>query len=363
MKYLFSVAMMALCGAALTSCSDWTDPKAVDVKYGMKEEAADYPAYLEMLNQYRNSNHTKMYGWVNLGSTTPNNQSERPTSIPDSIDVLVVNATDKVDPTVMSDLTKVREEKGMKVIVDVDYDGIKAAHTDLCITNSIKRDNLTVEYAGKDMNDPKIKAEYDQKMAQYADPEFSSYLNDNVTNSLNFIKANSLDGAMFCFDGKTDNFLEGDELEAYQAEKSFFFSKAAEWGNSNSGKIFVFMGKPQNIGDEDLKSKFQQFLVRETMTAGSAGNYDLIFANAASTNGIPTEKIGVMTTFLSPDESDLETGVLSNGEYMINAMSNWLMSHKVAAVGVKNVQNDYFSSSTNTYPYVRALIQAANPKY
>lgn len=363
MKYLFSIAVMALCGAALTSCSEWTEPKAVDVKYGIKEESKDYPAYLEMLNQYRNSNHTKVYGWVNLGRTTPNNQSERLTSIPDSIDVLIVNATDNIDPTVMSDLAKVREEKGMKAIVDVDYEDIKAQYNDLCVMNGIKRDNLTVEYAGKDMNDPKVKAEYEQKLAALEDPEFNSYLDENVAYSLNFIKNLSLDGVMFCFDGKSDLFLDEEELADYEAEKEFFFNKAKEWSNSNSGKIFVFMGKPQNIGDEELKGKFQQFLIRETMTAKSIGNYDLIYANVVATSGVPSDKIGVMTTFVSPDGNDVETGVLSNGDYMIEALTRWLSSHKVAAVGVKNVQFDYFTSSTNSYPYVRALIQAANTKY
>ena len=363
MKYLTSVAIFAVCGAALTSCSDWTEPKSIDVKYGTIEEAENYPAYLESLREYRATDHTQIYAWVDLTEDAPKNQSQRVTSLPDSIDVLVMTATTNLDPVVASDLQKVRQEKGMKVLFDIDFDALKAQHTELCALNAVDREKLEAEFAVKDLDDPAVKAEYDQKLAALTDPELKDFLIENITSSLDYVKKTSLDGAIFSFDGKSINYLEGSELAEYTENKNLFLGAASDWFKNNPGMMFDYVGKPQNIDNADLLADFNRLFIRQSMNATSVNNFDFIYTSVANVNGVPAEKLGMMTTFISSDENDVKTGYLTNGSYAIDALTTWLTGHKVAAVGVKNVQVDYFTTPSYSYPHVRALIQAANPKY
>ena len=127
--------------------------------------------------------------------------------------------------------------------------------------------------------------------------------------------------------------------------------------------MFDFVGKPQNIDNADLIADFNRLFIRQSMNATSVNNFDFIYTSVANVNGVPAEKLGMMTTFISSDENDVKTGYLTNGSYAIDALTTWLTGHKVAAVGVKNVQVDYFTTPSYSYPHVRALIQAANPKY
>lgn len=363
MKYLTSVAIFTLCGAALTSCSDWTEPKSVEINYGTIEESDNYQTYLESLRQYRTTEHTQIYAWIDLVEEAPKNQSERVTSLPDSIDVLVLTATTDIHPVVASDLQKVRQDKGMKVIFDIDFDALKIKHTDLCAQNAVDRENLEVEYSVKDLNDPEVKAEYDQKLAELTDPELKDYLISNLTSDLNYVKQMSLDGAIFSFDGKSSNYLDGDELEEYIENKNLFLGAAADWFSRNKNMMFDFVGKPQNIDNAELINQFNRLFIREGLNASSVSNFDYIYATVANADGVPSNKLGMMTTFRSSDSNDVTTGVMANGTYSVDGLATWLIGNKMSAVGVRNVQFDYFTTPADSYPHIRALIQAANPKY
>lgn len=363
MKFYTLTAISVLSVAALSSCSDWTDPKPIDIKYETIEDAENYQSYLESLREYRASDHTLIYAWVDLSDETPKTQGERLTALPDSIDVLVVSSPTNVAPAVTADLQKVRTEKGMKAIFGVDYDELKASFDDICAFNAEKREKINAEYALKDLSDPIVLNEYEQKMAGLTDPIFKDYIIENLNASLAFIKKHSLDGALFAFDGKQSQLLDGKDLVEYTAIKNLFLDAAMDWSERNPDKMLVFMGNPQNLDNDALLDKFDMFLLRGTLNAASVNDFSYIYQMSLNITGLPADKVGVMTAYASADEADLTTGFFPDGTYLLDGMASWLSVNKVAAVGVKNVQYDYFYSPKYSFPHVRALIQAANPKY
>lgn len=360
MKKLLSYLLTGAMAVGMASCSDWTEPEAVDQNYGTVEDSENYPAYLESLRNYRNTQHTQIYAWVELGEDAPANQSQRVTSFPDSIDVLVLSAVNQLHPIVAKDLAKVRNDKGMKVIMEIDFDGLKKNYAELCAMNAVERDAIVTEYAQRDdFEDPNVQAEMEAKLAEFADPTLNDYVLSQLTSKLNYVKQMNLDGALFAFDGKGTNTLTPAELAEYNAQKLLFLGAAADWRSRNPGFIFDYMGKPQNIKDTNIINDFGNLFVRQGLSASSVSQFTL-YLNMAQAEGVPTQKLGMMTTFISSDENDVTTGVFADGTYAIDGMINWVRTAPVSAVGIQNVQFDYFSSLFS-YPHVRALIKAANP--
>lgn len=363
MKNLTCFISLALGASILTSCSDWTDPKPIDVKYETIEDAENYQSYLESLRAYRSSEHTQVYAWVDFSDETPKTQGERLTALPDSIDVLVVSSPTDVSPAVVADLQKVRKDKGMKAIFGLDYDELKGDFDNICAVNAEKREKIEGEYALKNMSDPEILAEYQQKMAALADPAFKEYIIENLNASLSFIKKYSLDGALFAFDGKQIPLLDGKDLAEYTANKNLFLDAALDWSERNPDKMLVFMGNPQNLVNDTLFDKFDMFILRGTLNASSVNDFSYIYQMSINATGLPADKVGVMTLYSPAEATDDATGFFPDGSSLLEGMVLWLSGNKVASVGVKNVQADYFFSPEFSFPHVRSLIQAANPKY
>ncbi len=359
-KYFASALMVAAFGSTFTACDDWTEPEHVDINYSTVEGAENYPAYLQSLRDYRSTDHTKVYAWVNLTAEGPKNQSERLTSLPDSIDVLVLSTPGEIHPIVLDDMKKVRELKGMEVMYQIDFDAIKAEHTALCEDLSKQRSDLELEYAAReDADDEAVQAELAEKLKALADPVFEDYLLENLTTSLSYAKSKNLDGVIFAFDGKASNHLESAELAAYKAQQLVFLGAARDWHKRNPELKYDFLGKPQNISDKDILNEFNMIFVRDGLNATNSSLFTT-YPTGDQVEGVPADRLGMMASYASADENDATTGIFSDGSSALTGFANWVMGVDVACVGMQNVQNDYFNP-TFAYPHVRAVIQAANP--
>ncbi len=365
-KYFASALMVAAFGSAFTACDDWTEPEHVDINYTNVEGAENYPAYAAALRAYRNTDHTKVYAWVNINENGPVDQSQRLTSLPDSIDVIVLSTPSKIHPTVLSDMKKVREVKGMKVIYQIDFDDTKAAYAALCENLAKERSDLELEYdalinaAETDEEKAALAAELEGKLKSLANPVFEDYILENLTSSLNYVKSNGLDGVLFAFDGKASNHLNDAELAEYTAQQLVFLGAARDWHKRNPQLMYDFLGKPQNVMDKEMLNEFNMLFLRQGLDATNNNLYTY-YLTLASVDGVPAERLGMMTTYISNDPEDTQTGVFTDGSLAVTGFTNWLVSADVACVGVQNVQNDFFNR-TFPYPHIRALIQAANPQ-
>lgn len=364
-KYLASAMMVAACGASFSACDDWTDTESIDLKYNTVEDAANYADYLEALRAYRATDHTLVYAWVSLTPDGPKNQSERLTSLPDSIDVLVVSAQGDIHSTVLADMKKVREDKAMKIVYQIDFDAIKADHTALCENLSKERSDLELEYASlieaAETDDAKaaLEEELEGKLEALADPELIDYVLENLESELNFARNTGFEGVIFAFDGKASNHLTDDELAEYTAQQLVFLGAARDWHKRYPQLSYDFLGKPQNVTDKNILAEFNMVFLRQGLDATNVNLYTY-YLNLASVEGVPAERLGMMSTYISADSDDETTGVFSDGSYALDGFAQWVAGANVACIGIHNVQNDYFNP-TLTYPHVRAVIQAANP--
>ncbi len=373
-KYIASAMLVAASGSAFTSCNDWTEPESIDVTYPAIEDSANYPAYLANLREYRKSDHSKVYAWVTLKEDAPSNECERMTSLPDSIDVLVLADMNIAHPLVAADLKKVREEKGMEVIYNIDFDAIKTAYTVLCEQNAADRtavnadlSQLEEDYnANENKDDETVKAEYEAakaeleaKLAALADPDFNDYVLENLTEQLNYVASQNLDGVMFAFNGKAETHMTEAEKSEYRAQQLVFLGVATDWHKRNPELVFDFLGYPQNISDKTIFNDFRMLFVRQGLDATN-GNLYAYYMTLAMVDGVPVEKLGMMATYKSSDPEDTKTGYYSDGTLALVGFAKWAAAAQPAGVGIKNAQMDYFNPGFS-YPHVRAIIQAVNP--
>lgn len=336
-KYLVSALGVTLLGASMTSCDDWTDPEPIELKYSTAEGSEDYPAYLEALRTYRKTEHKKVYAWVTLTEKDPVSQSERLTALPDSIDVVVISAPSEMHPTVLADMDKIREEKGMDIIYQIDFDEYKADYSSLCETLLAEAD----EGATADL------------------PDINDYMLERLTTSLGYVGNNAFDGVIFAFNGKESNHLTAPELADYRSQMLMFLGAASAWHSRNPECIYDYLGNPQYINDTDIIDEFGLLFVRGSLEAANADMYGYYLIMAQS-SGIPSDRIAMMTTCPSPDANDVNTGYFTDGTLSLNGFAKWVKGTQVAGVGIQNVQTDYFNPAA-PYIHVRNVIQAINP--
>lgn len=335
-------------GAAFTGCSDWTDPESVDVKYGTADTKAEYPAYLQSLRNYRGTDHKKVYAWVDIPAEGYTNQSHRLTSLPDSIDVVVIETPEAVSEFIAKEIKQVREDKGMEVIYCVDYDAMKADYKQLC-------EQLAAARAALEPGEDGTVTVPDSLL----DPVFTDWILGKLTAKLKYAKSGNFTGLMFAFDGKTTSYLTDAERHEYQVEQRTFLGAASDWHKRNPEMSFDFLGIPQYIAGEAIANDFRVLFCRQGLDATNANVYSLVYSQAKA-EGIPADRIGMMTTYTSTLEAEKNVGLFSDGSMAIVSIGKWAAANDVAAVGMMRVQNDYFFASF-PYPYVRVAIQQINP--
>lgn len=340
--------LAALCSVAMTSCDDWTEPESVDINYGTIDQAPDYQAYLESLRAYRASDHKKVYAWVSLPVTGPQNQSHRLTALPDSIDVVVIETPEEIHPTCVADIKSVRTTKAMEVIYCVDFDALKADYTALCEELAGQRDLLTPDPETGEVTVP----------AELEDPEFNDWMLAQLTAKLALVKSNNFTGVMFAFNGRSTSHMQPADLKVYMEQQLMFMSVASDWHQRNPDYTFDFMGYPQFVEDKSIFDEFRMLFLRQGLEATNSDLYTYYLTKAAE-EGVPTEKLAMMSTFTSNDELDVTTGVFSDGSRAIDAIGAWANANPVCGIGIQLVQNDYFNAGT--YPAVRNAIQELNP--
>lgn len=344
----------------LTACSDWTDTESIDLNYQTIDKSENYQAYLENIRAYRSTDHTLVYAWADYPEDAPANQSQRMTSLPDSIDVIVLSTPTTLHATVISDMEAVRTKKGMEVMYNVDFDAIKTDYTAYCETLATQRGAVEDEYnAREDKDNASVAAEYEAALKALADPELSDYLLEKLTESLNFAKKMNFDGVMFAFNGKETTHMRPAELSEYNEQARLFLGAAADWHKRNPSLKYDFLGYPQNIGDASIAAEFRTLFVRQGLDATNSDLYSY-YLTLASVDGVPTGKLGMMATYINSDELDTTTGYYSDGTIALDGFCKWLHTADVVAVGIQNVQYDYFDPILS-YSHVRAVINAANP--
>lgn len=327
---IFAATLLA--GFALTSCDTDVESVKIDEPGFAEHNAAAYQEYLSALRSYRSKDHKQVYAWFDNSAEETYSRYQHITDLPDSIDVVVLTNPENVTVEMVNEMVKVREEKGMKVIYDVDFDAIKTEYV------------AYTEAMAEDPEAGEVKA-------------FGQFLMETMQTKFSYCEANLFDGIMIRYTGKATNHLNKEELNEYKYQEGIFMGIINDWTARHSDKFFAFCGKPQNVTNAALLDLCKILFVSEGFDAKGIDAWTY-YLNLASVSSVPAEKLAMTVSCTSLSDDDVKTGWFSNGERAIASMGQWAAYAPVAGVGVANVSSDYFN---NTYSYTRSMIQAVNP--
>jgi len=344
-KYFASAMLIAVSGAVLPSCCDWTEPESLDIKYTPIEEVEGYAEYCAKIREYRATDHRLVYAW--FGNVDQSNgQGQRITSLPDSVDVIVLNVPGKVSQQTLSDMSAARNRFGMKVIYTIDFDKMMSDHTLVCEDLASKRAVL----------DPESE-DYEEQLEALTPPALEDFILENLTEQLTYVQKVGFDGVMFAFDGKMTTHLSGAELTEYKAQMLLCLGAVADWHKRFPDIPLDYLGNPQYIAGTDYIDMFGVLFMRQGLTATNVDQFGYIY-NLAAVDGVPAGRLGMVTT--CPIPGDGETGYFADKSLAIDGLVKWAAGSQIFAVGVYNANYDYYNGKF-TYPHLRNLIQALNP--
>jgi hypothetical protein len=223
MKNVFIIAL-ATVGLALGSCSDWTKTENLEYNRLTPAEAdpTAYKQYLAALRDYKNSEHQVTMVTV-MGVEAPTHQREHLTSLPDSVDYIMVKGITELSPVIVGEMTKVRDEKGTKVFCVVDYASIVESWNALwqgTVDNPDAADSRTPE-------------------------EFAAYCAEQTNLQLSHFDKYGFDGIEISYLGN-----RGGDLG--QKGQDAFMSNIATWRGSHSNAQMIFRGFFGNLIDQTI---------------------------------------------------------------------------------------------------------------
>lgn len=319
--------LLAATGLSLSlgSCDEWTEPRPIDLDYTTVEDAPGYEAYLEQLRNYRLSDHKPVYVWFTAPDGAPLGQSQRLSALPDSIDAVVIEGARDLHPVVVEDMAYISEKKHIRLLYSISFDKIMADYAELVETG--KGGTMTA----------------------------ADYLGATLDKEL---EVSHQDGFMFGFEGKSLHHLEADERAEQLLLQRTFFERIARL-KTDHGVHCDFAGQPQNVADPEWLSSFDLLFLTQGIDAVNADMFSFFMAMGA-VEGIPAERLAMMSACPSADPEDQTTGFFHDGSAALPGFASWLRRSNSAGAGIINVQSDYYNSTT-TYSGVRAVIQALNP--
>ena len=324
-KTLAALLVSGLLG--LTACTE-VESIAIDE---VNAETSDgrYAQYLDNLKAYKEAGHQVVYGWFDNSQKTPSSQGQHITSVPDSMDVVVLTTPELADFE-RDDIRAVRQ-KGTRVAALVSYDRVKAAYDELA-------------------SDP----------ATAPAEDFETYLLARVDETLAL--TDDYDGLVVEFAGQDPDYLREPDRSAYVALQAAFLDRIAAWQTAHAGKTLSFAGKPQNLDDKTLLQGCEHIILDGT-SAVTAAQLSLL-ARAAAEEGVPADRFVMAAALPSMDSSDTEAGYWGSGVRALGETAYWATveesGYAKAGIAVYDLQNDYYETN-GFYTYVREAINIINP--
>ena len=137
--------------------------------------------------------------------------------------------------------------------------------------------------------------------------------------------------------------------------------KNLNWINKNEGKFLSLQGKPQNVVDKNILSKFLHLII-EMYQVTDKNKFTLAIQDCLET-GVPTDRFIMAVSTPSLDTSDTSTGFIGTERAIIET-AYWITAdtqeYDKCGIAINNVQNDYYQTSGN-YHNVKKTINIMNP--
>lgn len=309
----------------LSGCGKWTEPQSMNFRHQTvdKENPKQYAAYLNSLREYKQSKHKLMFVTMNGSAMHPSSQSQHLMAMPDSADYICVKVGEKLNETVASEIKTVREKKGTKSLLFIDY--------------------APIDEAWKLSEDAKS----DKGLPAGTTEELKAFFKEKTEKQLAKSLEYGFDGIMVSFIGNTSNQYATTSHVAYmEAVKKF--------SKSHSELILVFRGSVRNVIDIDFLEKFKYI----TIVAGDERQLTSLMGRILGSSA-PQDRVIMELSVPSADEP-VQKGMSpeEGAKWVLSEENN--DEYKILGLGISNAQDDYFNKN-GVFDNIRKAIRVMNP--
>ena len=373
-RHLAAAAGAVMLAGAVSGCSEWTEPQSVDIYVPTLETENPelYASSLQGLRDYRSSEHKVVIGKFDNVAAAPAGRAEHLNCLPDSIDYVVLNSPDNLSDAIISEMTEVRDEKGMKTLYEVSYETIETeykAYLDEWNAAHSSAGTETAE-AGEEGSEEGTEGEEGGEETPVEEPQaFNDFLAERTDYYLSLADKYGYDGIVTEYNGVfTGGYLEEAKAELLASE-TVFFDKVKAWIGSHPQSVFIFEGIPFNMLYDRTFLTDADFLI--IAAENSANAESLTFTVEMSiAEDVPADRIIIGVTMPSLTDETSTAGYFSatdengNSIYAVNGAADWVnipvSGFGKAGICVDHVQYDYFDIN-KIYRHVREAIAVMNP--
>lgn len=352
-KYKFSAVLLFASALTLTSCDDWTEVESLDMETSSieKQNPGLYADYLKDLNRFKAEDHKITMVSFDNPEGEPSKQAEHLTYLPDSIDFVCLNNTDKISQGTVKEMQDIHA-KGIRSLYRIDYKVIDET------------------WGEKVKENPELTEE-----------DALAYIGECVTAKLAVCDEYNFDGMVIDYFGHSLVSLNEKDLALYNGRQQAFFNKISEWKDAHQDKTLIYYGNAQYLVPENMTmlSKYD-FIVLKTVLSTNGDDYafnaylalqaglDAVAGQEGAVNPVPADRFIVAVQLPQADDKEMVKGYWSSydeeGNKIVAAegAAKWMRQESVdftrKGIFIMNVHNDYYN---NYYGYVREAIRIMNP--
>ncbi len=356
-KLLLPLAAACVCAA----CEEWTETERLDIRYpSLKEQNPElYARYLQALRAYKAREHKLAIVAIDNVATAPSQQNEHLTTLPDSIDWILLENPAELHPTLAAEFGQVRR-KGTRVGYTIDYDRIEARWAEL----------LEEEESGAEPTDENNEDDEEPQPdpGVLLEQRFLDFCHEQVGEQLLVCDRYGYDGIALACTGRNMEGMAPEARAQYVARQEAFFGTVNAWLADRTDIELLFRGRPQYLADKSLLEGCACIILPAT-AAISQSELALTLAQA-SVEGVPADRLLVEVATVSPLDPTDETGYFlttdDDGKSRLRAIkgaAQWVVApaaYPKAGIAVARAQNDYFNVAL-VYKNIREAISIMNP--
>ncbi len=327
MKKYYIYGMMALVAAgSLTSC-DWDEPEAVGNHFGNISEVNPpaYAEYLKNLRAYRENGHKKVYAWFD-NKESFSSQADHVATVPDSIDVLVLNHPEVMTQGVLDEINAKRSDTGMQTAYVISH--------------------------------PAIRKSWELAKELGSETPWAAYRDSELKKQLAYFDEGGFDRIICVYEGRDTSTSTEAELKEYAEDQAAFLNPFKAWAKNNIDKSYDYQGIPANVKDTEFLAGAGTIFLSETLEATNLSEMKFIMLRNSSA-GADVKKFAVMTSLPVLDPTKADLGYWGT-DYSSWLTARWARTAEVSAIGLINLSDDYYNPDF-IYPVCRGAIQILNP--
>jgi len=330
------------------ACDKWTEQEPLEFDYvTIDEKNPDlYEAYLQSVRDYHATEHQVLIARFDNKEGIPSGRADHINCLPDSVDYVVLNNVSIISETVMAEVAEVREKKGMKVLIPLDYDVLE------------KEYSLYLEDLAAEAGDEYVAPTADEALAAKV-----AWMGDKASAFAAAAAEYGMDGVMVSYVGINPMGLREGEDAGVIAVQEAFFGPVLSYLSANEGKLFFFQGNPKNLLlSADVLTPAKYIIVpAESVTNNEGFNFAVTMVTG---KGIPSDKFVLGVTAFDVTDETATNGQFTGGISAIAGASRWVVAPdpdiKKLGVCVNHAQFDYYDIQ-NAYSQINAAIATMNP--